>query len=219
MKVYFGQLILKHRVEMFRQILLLIAISSIHAMSDCIGVASNILKGGHNVTIDSGNKFENLYLQLKDQYEDELKKLQIKYDFLEEKLMAYGENVLSSCSDQKLNTNNNLEVKVEEIYSYISVSKAQTNSLMDKVDKLYETLTKTSAPQQNTTIIQSPSNQHFDEIVTKRTKRIRGKHVGCFQDNGEYRLMRGYVTRMKLNHVEMCVTLCRFGNFVYAGLS
>lgn len=215
---------------MFRQILLLIAFSSVHTTSDCISDTSNILIEGQNgiETIDNPNKLNNLYLLLKEQYEDQFKQLQNKYDLLQEALLVYGENVLSpspnsnkECytSDVKLNPTDNLQLKIEEIYNMSSASKIQTNSLTEKVDNIHKILTKISTVEQHSTQPNSkqfPINQCFDKNVSR--KRTRGKYVGCFQDNDEYRLMKGHVIRMRLNHVELCVNHCRSGNFVYAGL-
>lgn len=177
-------------------VIFLIAISCLPVSSDCMLDSIKLInqtRGSASTAdeeaINDLNSFRKLYMSLKEYHENELNKLKSKYDLLEEQFIA----------SEKINT---------------QLSNSQTKDLQQKVEKMYEKLsrisdTKPSAP------ITCPTNQ-FDKM--KRNKRIRGNYVGCFQDREDHRGLKGFVRQSKSNSIESCIEICRDGHYVYAGV-
>lgn len=217
-------------------VMLLIIISCLHVSSDCMLESINLLNEtsksvstAAEEAISDLNSFKRLYRSLKEYYENELNKLNSKYDLLEEQLIASEKNIrlstLTCICNVTDNSNNSrtkdIQLKVDQIYEKLSTITdtnpsvpSQTNELQQKIDQMYEKLSnitnsKPSAP------INCPTNQ-FDQI--KRNKRTRGKYVGCFLDAAHHRGLKGFIRKSKSNTIESCIEICRNGHYVYAGL-
>lgn len=48
--------------------------------------------------------------------------------------------------------------------------------------------------------------------------KMRGKHMGCFIDSRESRILRGHATQLKRNTPSICCDICYQRGYVYAGV-
>lgn len=158
------------------------------------------------------DNFEKLYTRLKEYYEKKVKNLQAENALLQHKFDSTSSNVNSIHTIQTFCTCN----VTDHTFSKKDCDNSQANIFLEKVQEIHQKLANLT---DNVPLAQSDCTANQNVIQIKRTRRTRGKYVGCYRDRVEHRGLKGFTTGPSPStSVDSCIAICRAGNYVYAGL-